>query len=192
VCRLSVLAKPCRTLSLGRDYRLCVGCGQTAFGFGIGPTPPQLRPFHLRFQRPHLFLFSATDSSWHRWPPAAKSEWVFCRSLMWPYREHTRVFALYSDCGQDGNYTAYDGGPSGSNWYSTLKVNSGPGAPPGPNTFYQNDSCGAAACIPFVANQMNSQSLTYVWFYQNSNSAAGMMLSQCGLNVTLPVLGPTN
>jgi site-specific recombinase XerD len=52
--------------------------------------------------------------------------------------------------GQNGKYTAYDGGPTGSIYNSRLQVQSGPGGPPGPNTFYLSDSCSMAGCVPRV------------------------------------------
>jgi RHS repeat-associated protein len=93
--------------------------------------------------------------------------------------------------GQNGNYTAYDGGPSGSVWNSTLVVRSGPGGPPGPNTFYLSDSCTMAACVPGAAENINNANMWYSFPFQNSNTAAGMMLQQCGASVpALPVWGP--
>lgn len=92
--------------------------------------------------------------------------------------------------GQNGKYTAYDGGPTGSIYNSTLQVQSGPGGPPGPNTFYLSDSCSMAGCVPRVAQQINNSNMWYSFPFQNSNTAAGMMLNQCGANVSLPVWGP--
>lgn len=91
---------------------------------------------------------------------------------------------------QNGKYTTYDGGPTGSVWNSTLQVQSGPGGPPGPNTFYISDSCSMAGCVPRVAQNINNANMWYSFPFQNSNTAAGMMLNQCGANVSLPVWGP--
>jgi hypothetical protein len=91
---------------------------------------------------------------------------------------------------QNGKYTMCQGGPSGKVFNSTLVVGCGPGGAPGPSTFYLNDSCASAACIPPMAQSINDQKLWYSFPFQNSNSAAGMMLRKCGLNVTLPVMGP--
>lgn len=92
--------------------------------------------------------------------------------------------------GQNGKYTAYDGGPTGSIWNSRLQVQSGAGGPPGPDTFFISDSCSMAGCVPRVAQNINKADKWYSFPFQNSNTAAGMMLNQCGANVTLPVLGP--
>jgi hypothetical protein len=92
--------------------------------------------------------------------------------------------------GQNGKYTSYDGGPTGSIWNSTLQVQSGPGGPPGPNTFYLSDSCSMAECVPRVAQNINNANMWYSFPFQNSNTAAGMMLNQCGANVSLPVWEP--
>ena len=94
---------------------------------------------------------------------------------------------------QNGKYTAYDGGPTGSIYNSTLQVQSGPGGPPGPNTFYLSDSCSMAGCVPRVAQNINNANMWYSFPFQNSNTAAGMMLNQCGADrspfpVTLPEL----
>jgi RHS repeat-associated protein len=91
---------------------------------------------------------------------------------------------------QNGKYTTYDGGPTGSIWNSTLQVQSGPSGPPGPNSFYITDSCSMAGCVPRVAQQINDANMWYSFPFQNSNTAAGMMLNQCGANVSLPVWGP--
>jgi len=91
---------------------------------------------------------------------------------------------------QNGKYTTYDGGPTGSVWNSTLQVQHGPGGPPGPKTFYISDSCSMAGCVPQVAQQINDANMWYSFPFQNSNTAAGMMLNQCGANVSLPVWGP--
>jgi len=91
---------------------------------------------------------------------------------------------------QNGKYTTYDGGPTGSIWNSTLQVQAGPSGPPGPNTFYITDSCSMAGCVPRVAQQINDANMWYSFPFQNSNTAAGMMLNQCGANVSLPVWGP--
>lgn len=91
---------------------------------------------------------------------------------------------------QNGKYTTYDGGPTGSIYNSTLQVQSGPGGPPGPNTFYISNSCTMAGCVPQVAQQINNANMWYSFPFQNSNTAASMMLNQCGANVSLPVWGP--
>jgi hypothetical protein len=91
---------------------------------------------------------------------------------------------------QNGKYTTYDGGPTGSIYNSTLQVQSGPGGPPGPNTFYISNSCTLAGCVPQVAQQINNANMWYSFPFQNSNTAASMMLNQCGANVSLPVWGP--
>jgi len=93
--------------------------------------------------------------------------------------------------GQNGKYTAYDGGATGSVWNSTLQVQPGPGGPPGPNTFYISNSCSMAACVPTVAQNINNANMWYSFPFQNSNTAAAMMLQQCGASVpALPVWGP--
>jgi hypothetical protein len=63
--------------------------------------------------------------------------------------------------GQNGKCTSYDGGPTGSIWNSTLQVQSGPGGPPGPNTFYLSDSCSMAGCVPRVAQNINNANMWY-------------------------------
>jgi len=86
---------------------------------------------------------------------------------------------------QNGSsYTAYDGGPSGSIWWSQLKVNQGPGAPPGSDSIFNAPV--PCDCAQREANSINSGSFFYSFPIQNSNTAAWMLAAACGVRPTLP------
>ena len=92
----------------------------------------------------------------------------------------THGFAHCTVTIQNGtNYTAYDGGPSGSIWWSQLIVGQGPGAPPTNPVVNAPVPCD---CAQQEANAINSGNFFYSFPLQNSNTAAWMLAANCGLN----------
>lgn len=88
-------------------------------------------------------------------------------------------------------YTAYDGMPSGSIFLSKLVINKGIGAPPGPNTiFNQPVDCNAIGKVKAAAaenapeNQNNHEA--YILFFQNSNTAAAYLADVAGVTPNFP------
>ncbi|MGB7847221.1 MAG: RHS repeat-associated core domain-containing protein, partial [Candidatus Acidiferrum sp.] len=83
-------------------------------------------------------------------------------------------------------YTSYDGAPSGSIWWSTLVIKSGPGVRPGPNTWTRSLPCGGPNplninCVKSGADAVNGQHLVYSFPFQNSNDAARRIMFSCGI-----------
>jgi RHS repeat-associated protein len=88
----------------------------------------------------------------------------------------------------DGSgYTNYDGMPSGGVYWGKLIVAQSPpgkGTPPGPNTFFsKNVPC---ACAQQAADNVNKGDYRYNFVLQNSNTAAQMMLNNCGASPSFP------
>ena len=82
-------------------------------------------------------------------------------------------------------YTAYDAMPSGSIWWSRIRVTSGRGSPPGPNSFVK-DVPVSCDCAQKAADDINSAGMVYNFMFQNSNTAAQIIANGCGANPTFP------
>jgi hypothetical protein len=93
----------------------------------------------------------------------------------------------------DGSgYTDFDGMPSGDNYlWTKLKVIRGTphtALPPGPNTFFSGNFSANVPCdcAQKAADSINGGDYRYSAPVQNSNTAAQMMLNNCGLHPTFP------
>jgi RHS repeat-associated protein len=94
----------------------------------------------------------------------------------------TQGFAHCTVTVQNGNnYTAYDGGPSGSIWWSQIIVGHGPTPGPPSNPVF-NAPIADCDCVKKEADAINSQHWVYNFMFQNSNTAAWMMTANCGYN----------
>ena len=102
---------------------------------------------------------------------------------------HGTAFSHCTVTTQDGSvYTAYDGEPSGSIWWSTLVVTKGPGSPPGPNTFFRKTiDCKDIGCAQRAADSINKRKYTYDFLFgTNSNNAAAGIAHACGAYPNFP------
>jgi RHS repeat-associated protein len=93
--------------------------------------------------------------------------------------------------GEGSKYTAYDGMPSGSIWFSKLQIVKGPGAPPGPNTvFTQPVDCNAVRKVEAAAAQSapgnKGNHELYSFPIQNSNTAAAYLADVAGVAPNFP------
>ena len=96
----------------------------------------------------------------------------------------THGFAHCTVTVQNGNnYTAYDGGPSGSIWWSQIIVGHGPTPGPPSNPVF-NAPISDCDCVKKEADAINSENWVYSFMFQNSNTAAWMMVANCGYNAT--------
>jgi RHS repeat-associated protein len=108
--------------------------------------------------------------------------YVSCRGV-----QGHEEFAHCTVIAQNGSlFTAYDGGPSGSIWWSTLIIKSGPALPPGPNTWKRALPCGGPNpinidCVKFGVDALNGQHLIYSFPFQNSNDAARRIMFSCAI-----------
>jgi RHS repeat-associated protein len=108
--------------------------------------------------------------------------YVSCRGV-----EGHEEFAHCTVTAQNGSlFTAYDGGPSGSKWWSTLIIKSGPTLRPGPNTWKRTLPCGGPDpininCVKNGADAVNGQHLVYSFPLQNSNDAARRIMFSCAI-----------
>lgn len=108
-------------------------------------------------------------------PPACKSPKNCNLSVSCLPTPNTRGFA---------HCTAYDGGPSGSIWWSKLIVIPGKGAPPGKNTFFTGPV--PCDCAQKEASAINGYGLVYSAPLINSNTAASMITAACGVSPNWP------
>jgi hypothetical protein len=89
---------------------------------------------------------------------------------------------------QNGStYTSYDAGATGGGWWivpetvwGQPKFSRGGGTAPGPSSFVKNVPV-PCDCADKAMNDINSSNMTYIFPFQNSNTAAAMMAADCGV-----------
>jgi hypothetical protein len=119
--------------------------------------------------------------------PAPCSVSVSCRGV----QGHEQAGHCTVTTKNGSTYEAYDGGPSGSIWWSKLIVAKGAGVPPRPGTFTVPIGCTGPgpdiSCVQKGADAINNNNYIYSFPLQNSNDAARMMVFSCGImNAPIP------